>query len=217
MVEQIKEFQTLIASFIALIGACIVVFTTRSQIKATEKQNEEKLNREIRGLATILATEAEICLRDAGSIASMIYKNPIAPILPDLDHRVFSEKLSSLGLLPGLLPNQIVYSYKKVRLLQDVAESRVKAINENDSTEQLPDDIAKLSTSTVDLAASTICELAILVPWLEHLAETGDTLSSEQALQKVDLSLERLDDIARELAIVKFQEFQHKNTVKSNA
>ncbi|MCT2533835.1 hypothetical protein N2488_11635 [SAR92 clade bacterium H231] len=215
MIEFIKEFQTIISAFIALMGASIVVLTTRTQINAVKKQKEDEKNNEIKGLAAILSVEAGMSLQSCGVIASMIYQNPIVKIDQDLYYRVYTEKLSSLHAFPSDLLHQVMYSYQKIMSLHELVKDRLEAVHEMGSSEKLPDNIAKSNISTVDLAASTMLELSILMPWLDHLVETGEVLSADEATGKVGQALNHLNPIAQELAAVKLNEIISKNEARA--
>lgn len=217
MLEIIKDYQTLIAAFLALIGASIVVYTTKSQINAARKQEEEKQLQEIRSLAAILAVESEMSLKSAGYVAAILYKNPGEPVDQDFNFQVFKDNLSSLGKLPGALPQQVMYCFNKVISLQELTKERAAAILQLSEPKEMDENIKRSTISAVDIAASAVVELAILTPWLERVAETGDSLSIEKALEEIMPAFERVHPIARELAAVKIHEVQQRKKSESEA
>jgi len=212
IIDFIRDFQTLIAAFLALLGASLFLIATKAQIRAGEKQRADDRLADIKSLAAILAVEAEMSLRSAGYVAAMLYSNPRTAINQDFNFQVFRENLSSLGKLPGALPQQVMYCFNKVTELQTLVRERASALGQLGSEEEMGENLERATVSTVDIASSAIVELAILTPWLERVAETGAALSLEQAMHQIKPAFDRVNPLGRQLAAVKLQELKPPRT-----
>lgn len=209
IIEVIRDFQTLIAGILALIGASLVLIATRAQIRASEKQRADDRLTEIKGLAAILAVEAEMSLKSAGYVAAILYTEPRTAIDQDFNFQVFRENLSSLGKLPGALPQQVMYCFNKITELQSLVRERTSALGQIGSQEEMGDNLKKSTVSAVDIASRAIVELAILTPWLERVAETGVALTLEEAMHQIPPAFDRVNELGQKLAGVKLQELKH--------
>lgn len=190
----LKEYQTLISGLLAVGAAWVALLGINRQIQANHIAEQDRRNRQRRGLAQSLKIEASQFCKTFSKYMQRISENPGAPVGANLTIRIFEMKIENIISLGGELPAQVISlwtTFETVKINVDRRRRRLlEFLKEADGIDN-PEEKAEYEKRLANLCNNLLSqlqsshseitsEMEVLMPWLE-LASTDD---------KCDLSLE---------------------------